>query len=46
MEVKLEHERQRQTNLLRNKIREKMFKRKSQIAANDILDQAADADVV
>lgn len=45
MEVKLEHERQRQTNLLRNKIQEKMFKRKTQITADDILDQASDADV-
>lgn len=46
MEVKLEYERQRQTDLLRNKIQEKMSKRKSQITANDIMDQASDANVV
>ena len=45
MDVKFEHERQRQTDLLRSKIQEKLIKRKTQIAANDILDRASDADL-
>jgi hypothetical protein len=44
MDVKLEHERQRQTDRLRTKINEKKIKTQNMLEVSDLLEQASEAD--
>jgi hypothetical protein len=46
VDVKLEHERQRQNDLLRSKINEKKIKTQTMIEVTEIIDQAHEADLV
>jgi len=46
MDVKLEHERQRQNDLLRTKMNEKKIKTQTMIEVNEIIDQANEANLV
>jgi hypothetical protein len=43
VDVKLEHERQRQNDLLRSKINEKKIKTQTMIEVTEIIDQAHEA---
>jgi hypothetical protein len=45
MNVKLEHERQRQNDLLRTRMNEKKIKAKTMIEVGEIIDQAHEADL-
>ena len=45
MDMKLERERQRQTDLFRSKIQKKIVQRKNQIEAHEIIDQASEANL-
>ena len=45
MDVKLEHERQRQNELLRVKMNEKKVKTQTMIEVTEIIDQAHEADL-
>ncbi len=45
MDVKLEHERQRQNELLRMKMNEKKVKTQTMIEVTEIIDQAHEADL-
>ena len=45
IDVKLEHERQRQNDLLRSKINEKKIKTKTMLEVTEIIDQAHEADL-
>ena len=46
VDVKLEHERQRQNEILRARMNEKKIKTINVLQANEILDQANEADLV
>jgi hypothetical protein len=46
IDVKLEHERQRQNDLLRSKINEKKIKTKTMLEVTEIIDQAHEANLV
>lgn len=46
IDVKLEHERQRQNDLLRTKIHEQKLKNKNMIEATEIIDQAHEANLM
>jgi len=46
MDVKLEHERQRQNDLLRTKMNEKKIKTQTMIEVNEIIDQANEANLL
>ena len=45
MDMKLEHERQRQNEILRSRMNEKKIKTNNIIQANEILDQANEAEI-
>ncbi len=45
VDIKLEHERQRQNEILRARMNEKKLKTNNIIQANEILDQANEADL-
>jgi hypothetical protein len=45
MDVKLEHERQRQNDLLRTKMNEKKIKTQTMIEVSEIIDQAHEANL-
>jgi hypothetical protein len=45
MDIKLEHERERQNEILRAKMNEKKMKTNNIIQANEIIDQANEADI-
>ena len=45
MDIKLEHERQRQNEILRARMNEKKVKTNNLMQANEILDQANEADL-
>jgi hypothetical protein len=45
MDVRLEHERQRQNDLLRTKMNEKKSKSKTMIEVSEIIDQAHEANL-
>jgi hypothetical protein len=45
IDIKLEHERQRQNEILRSRMNEKKIKTNNIIQANEILDQANEAEI-
>jgi hypothetical protein len=45
MDIKLEHERQRQNEILRARMNEKKIKTNNMLQASEILDQANEADL-
>ena len=46
VDIKLEHERQRQADLLRQRMEEKRIKSNNLMQANEILDQASEAELL
>lgn len=46
VDIKLEHERQRQADVLRQRMEEKRMKNSNLMQANEILDQASEAELL